>query len=93
MISKIMLMMLIFLGILSIAISLTMNIQSTQKCPKEKIIYKYIPRTFEEDQDEPVYVSDIFETMFTQDSPWVRSINSIDTRKQDAINKFFVSQY
>jgi hypothetical protein len=85
--------MIIFIGIMSITISLTTNINNDKKCPKEKIIYKYIPRTFEEDQDEPVYVSDIFQTMFTQDSPWVRSINSIDSRQQESINNFFISQY
>jgi len=80
----------LFIGILLITVSLT---QSAQKCPPEKIIYRYLPRTFEEEQDEPVYVSDIFNTMFTQDSPWVKSINSYDARKAEAVNKYFISQY
>lgn len=66
--------------------------QNSQQCPQPKIIYRYLPRTFEEEQNEPVYPSDIFKTMFTQDSPWVRSMNSIETRKQEAINKYFISQ-
>ena len=80
----------IFFGILSIAISIT---KTTSGCPKEKIIYRYIPRSFKEEQEEPVYVSDIFETMFTQSSPWVRSVSSFDDRKAEAINKYFISQY
>jgi len=83
------LMILIFLGILLITISITRN---EVECPKERVIYKYLPRTFEEEQNEPVYVSDIFRAMFTQPSPWIGSINDIDTRKRESINKFFISQ-
>jgi hypothetical protein len=88
--TKYLVIIILFIGILLIAISLT---QSTQKCPPEKIIYRYLPRTFEEEQDEPVYVSDIFNTMFTQESPWVKSINSYDARKAESVNKYFISQY
>lgn len=80
----------IFIGILLMTVSI---VQTTQKCPQDKIIYRYLPRTFEEEQDEPAYVSDIFNTMFTQDSPWVKSMNSFDTRKSEAVNKYFISQY
>lgn len=72
------------------AVSITKN---TNQCPAEKIIYRYIPRTFDEEQGEPVYVSDIFKTMFTQDSPWVRSANTYDARKLEEANKYFISQY
>ena len=90
MISKLLMLIIIFLGILSITVSIVKN---EQKCPKEKIIYKYLPRTFEEEQSEPVYVSDIFRTMFSQESPWIRNLNGIETRKNEAINKYFISQY
>lgn len=71
------------------AISLT---KSEANYPEQKVIYRYIPRTFEEDQEEPVYVSDIFNKMFTQPSPWVGSVNEIDYEKVKEINQFFVSQ-
>lgn len=87
--SGLILLIIFFLGILSMAISIAKN---SQVCQNEKIIYKYIPRTFEEEQNEPVFVSDIFRTMFSQQSPWVRSMNAIDTRKNEAINKYFISQ-
>lgn len=36
---------------------------------KEKIIeYRYVPRTFEEEQKEPVMVMDLFYKMFQQSS-------------------------
>ena len=58
-----------------------------------KIIYKYIPRTFEEEQDDPIYVSDIFKTMFTQSSVWINSIYENDYRKTESLNNFFLSQF
>lgn len=61
--------------------------------PQEpKIIYRYIPRTFEEQELDPIFVTDIFETMFSQPSPWLTSIRSYDERKQEKINQYFVSQ-
>lgn len=80
----------IFLGILCITISL---VQNSVKCPQEKVVYKYLPRTFKQEQEEPVYVSDIFATMFSMPSPWIGGINDYDTRKQQKINKYFISQY
>jgi len=89
MITKFAIIFLLFIGILCVAISIT---KDQQKCPEQKIIYKYIPRTFEDEQNEPVYVSDIFETMFSQPSPWMVSIGNIDNKKQEQINKYFISQ-
>jgi hypothetical protein len=78
--------MLIFISILL----MTTNIKT---CPAPQVIYKYVPRTFDEDQAEPAYVSDIFKNMFSHQSPWVYSVNNIDREKQEEINKFFISQY
>ncbi len=90
MISKIALLILIFIGILLITINI---LKTEQTCPKQQVIYKYIPRTFAEEQEEPAYVSDIFKVMFSQQSPWVYSISNIDRQKQEEINKFFINQY
>lgn len=65
---------------------------SKYQCPKERIIYRYIPRTFEEEQNNPVYVTDIFKTMFSQQSPWIVSINNMNNKNYAEINKFFLSQ-
>jgi predicted transcriptional regulator YheO len=87
---KFVILILLFIGILCVTINLT---QSSYQCPTTKIIYKYVPRTFDEEQREPVYPSDIFKTMFSQQSPWIRSISDLDTQKQEVMNKYFVSQY
>ena len=62
------------------------------KCDK-KIIYKYLPRTLEEEETEPIYVSQIFAPMFTQPSVWIDSIYEDDKRKTQLLNKYFISQF
>jgi len=59
---------------------------------QQKIIYRYIPRTWAEEADEPAMPSDIFSTMFSQPSTWIGGINDLDTRKKEGINQYFVSQ-
>lgn len=88
--NKFLMILLIFVGILFMTISL---VQTSTKCPEAKIIYRYVPRTFEEEQNEPVYPSDIFRTMFTQQSPWIRSVQGLDMKKKEAMNEYFISQY
>jgi hypothetical protein len=90
MISKVALLVVVFIGLILI----TVNIVNYEQKPQEKVVeYRYIPRTLEEEQAEPVYVSDIFKTMFSQQSPWIFSVQDIDRKKQEAVNKFFISQY
>jgi hypothetical protein len=90
MISKVALLIILFMGMVLITISI---IQHEQKAPSTQIEYRYIPRTLEEEEAEPVYVSDIFKTMFSQQSPWIFSIQNLDRKKEEAVNKFFISQY
>jgi hypothetical protein len=87
---KTVIIILFFIGILFITTDL---IKEQKACPKEKVIYKYIPRTFDEEQEDPVLPSDVFRTMFAQPSPWVKSSQDIDVRKTEALNKYFISQY
>ena len=35
-----------------------------------KIIYRYIPRTFTEDQENPVPLSELYGSMFANSEPW-----------------------
>ena len=84
-------MLVIFVGILFISIEIV-KIQSDFYKEEPRIIYKYIPRTFEEEQQDPISVSDIFEVMFSQPSPWVSSVRIYDREKQEKINKYFVTQ-
>jgi hypothetical protein len=70
-----------------------MNDKLNEKINEEpKVVYRYIPRTFEEEQMDPVLVTDIFQTMFSQPSPWIGSIRNYDRRRQEKINKYFVNQ-
>ena len=83
--------LLVFIGILFVVIE-SVRVQVGLTTPKEKIEYRYIPRTFEEEQLDPVYVSEIFETMFSQPSPWILSVREYDQRKQEKINQYFITQ-
>lgn len=88
---KAILLIVIFIGILFVVIE-TIRVQTGQIEPTQKIEYRYIPRTFEEEQSEPVYVSEIFETMFSQPSPWIMSVRNYDQKRQNRINQYFVTQ-
>lgn len=76
-------------GIVMIVIYYIINKQIENK---QKIIYKYIPRTLDQEQMDPIYVSEIFETMFSQPSVWIESINDDAKRNKDVLNKYFISQ-
>ena len=56
-----------------------------------KIIYKYIPRTLQEEEQSPIYISQIFKSMFSQNSSWIDSVNENVIRKQEMLNKYFIS--
>jgi len=60
--------------------------------PKTQIIYRYIPKTFDETQRNQPFVSDLFKSMFTEQTPWINSIMDYDRRKEESINKYYVSQ-
>jgi hypothetical protein len=83
--------LIIFLGILFVSVEIT-RIKAGLTKQKDRVIYRYIPRTFEEEQLDPIPVSDVFETMFSQPSPWVGSIRTYDRRKQEKVNQYFINQ-
>ena len=84
-------MLVVFIGILLVVVDV-IRIKSGLVEKEPEIIYRYIPRTFEDEQLDPIFVTDIFETMFSQPSPWVGSVRSYERRKQERINQYFVSQ-
>ena len=87
--NRIILLTMFFIGVLIIIIAI---MKENKYCPKERIVYKYIPRSFENEQNNEVSVTDIFNVMFSQPSPWIASINDVDFRKQEEINRYFLSQ-
>ena len=58
----------ILLGLIFILIG---YMKQTQKLIPPKIEYRYIPRTFEEEQENPAKISQIFSDMFQQTTPWI----------------------
>lgn len=58
------------------------------KCPET--IYRFIPRTFKEEQESPVPIDHLFKTMFEYPSPWVHTFDIHKSRKY--INDDFISQ-
>ncbi len=59
------------------------RLKTLTKCPKPYIEYKYIPRPFKEEQDEPPLIQDIFGKMFSLPSPWMisKGIGLMDKRQ------------
>lgn len=82
---------LFIVGIILLTVYFMSKAEISQKC-EQKIIYKYLPRTLEEEQTEPVYVTQIFKTMFTQPSVWIDSTYEDTIRRTEQINKYFITQ-
>lgn len=89
MINKGILIIFFIFGIILVVIELS---RVTKACPQQKIIYRYVPRTFEEEQNEPVYPTDIFRTMFTQPSAWNQGLNDFEKRRNLSVDNYFISQ-
>tara|TARA_B100001248_G_scaffold117146_1_gene87608 strand:+ start:360 stop:608 length:249 start_codon:yes stop_codon:yes gene_type:complete len=77
--SKVLLSILFIISIIFITIDMT---KSTFKCEKKQTEYKYVPRTFKEEQESPVPIDDIFGSMFNNPSPWVGSFVEPDANKK-----------
>lgn len=71
-------------------------LKATQHCPPRKVEYRYVPRTFIEDANEPVPLTDIFAKMFVESSPWISheagKLLPPPNLQQKDIGKFFISQ-
>lgn len=74
-----------FLFILLFIIGLGMVLidygKKSNTCPEQPIVYKYIPRSQEEEINNPIDVEDIFKTMFTETSPWIGTSRSNPIKK------------
>ena len=82
---------LFIIGIILLTVYFISKAEISEKCD-QKIIYKYLPRTLEEEETDPVYVTQIFKTMFTQPSVWIDSTYQDTIRRTEAINKYFITQ-
>jgi hypothetical protein len=82
---KLILLIIVFIGIIFIVVNI---VQDRFACQKKQIIVRYIPRTFDEEQEDPVYVSDAFKSMWSHKSPWIYSVADIEINKQASIRDF-----
>ena len=80
----------LIIGILLIALYFMSN--GGRGGGNKKIVYKYLPRSLEEEQESPVFVSQIFKAMFEQPSVWINSIKDDYVRKNEVLNKYYISQ-
>lgn len=68
------------------------NLGPSPSGPRPIIVQQNYPATFEEEYIDPILVSDVFEDMFSEPSPWIGSIRTYDRRKQEGINRYFINQ-
>jgi hypothetical protein len=54
--------------LLVFGIILVINSFRRPDCPVQTTKYLFVPRTFEEEQNDPVKVSDVFKSLFEQQS-------------------------
>lgn len=64
-------MRLLVIALLVVGVVMVVNgyMAQNMQCPPERIVYKYIPRTFTEEQENPVKVSDVFGKLFKDADP------------------------
>ena len=71
-------------------------IKAAHQCPPRRVEYRYVPRTFIEEQEDPTPVSDIFASMFYESTPFLSheagKLLPPPNLQQKDINKYFVSQ-
>ena len=80
---------LIIIIIILLIIYEMIRLNTLKKCPKPYIEYRYVPRSFKDEQDEPVPIADIFNKMFSKPSPWMMSkgIGTNDRRDHGLKNR------
>lgn len=47
--------------------------RSSVSCPEQQTVYKYVPRTFVDEQNNPKFASTVYKDMFDKSSPWMSS--------------------
>lgn len=84
---------LFFFGIIFIIIGYFQ--QKVEQCnPIPQVQYRYIPRTFKEEQTSPASPFDIFDYMFYDQQPWMYGMNK-DFKPpilRNSLNEYYISQ-
>ena len=71
-------------------------VRANRNCPPPKVSYKFIPRTFVEEQENPTSVSDLFAPMFYENALHAggyKFLPPANLQQNVRQNKFFVTQY
>jgi hypothetical protein len=84
--------LLLFIGFIFLIIGYMNQIRES---PKPVIEYRYIPRTFEEEQNEPPILTDLFKTMFDGQQPYMYGLGTEPLPKIDKnkANSYNIAQY
>jgi hypothetical protein len=83
---------LLFIGFIFLIIGYMNQIRES---PKPVVEYRYIPRTFEEEQKDPPIVTDLFRTMFDGQQPYIYGIGTepIPKIEKSKIYDYNIAQY
>jgi len=65
---KSLILLLIFVGIIFMTVG---YIRGNQMCPPPIVKFRYYPKTFEQEMNNPVPVLSIFGKMFSETQPWI----------------------
>lgn len=65
----------ILIGIIIIIIDSTKK-YTFEQCPKSEIKYIYVPRSFNLEQDNPLFIREIFGGLFNDASTWLGSTSN-----------------
>ena len=49
-------------------------VKSNQHCPDPKVQYRYIPQTFDQQQNQEQHITSDYSDMFAKQSPWINSV-------------------
>lgn len=83
------------LGMIAFVLIIVGYIRSQRHCPPARVEYRFVPRTFIEDQEAPVPVTDIFAKMFFESTPWLsHEAGKLlpPPQQRHSVNKYFISQ-
>jgi hypothetical protein len=85
----------LFLLFVGFAILLIGYMHQIQDAPKPIVEYRYVPRTFEEEQNDPPILTDVFKTMFDGQQPYMYGLGPEPVPKIDKskVYQYNIAQY
>ena len=54
--------------------------KTTNKCPPPRIEYRFLPRSFYDEQMNPVNIDNLFSDMFNGKDSWLNRINNVSNK-------------